>query len=357
MRTHTIRAVSALVGVFALAACGETTLETDLENLTVEEQAELAVLSDPGSFEVALELSETTADVAAESGRATGQGRALLGQARVLFSDARARWMDGDHQAALQAARQARRLVAEALREIGGDGSLEALIERIEALALTADDEVFDDADAVRAELERIAAEARVLLEQGDTLAAAARAVLGEQIARHRRGRRDHPDISVDRARLAVSLAGSAVALAERIISSDMMPPESDAAVTDAPERRNRWLVHAKRSLAKAERALASGHMRRAVHFAQHAQWSALKAVVLPGGIHEEEIRVLVGLAEDLLVEAREAVGEDDTELRKRLLNHAADLLELGIAKLEEGHVRGVAAVWRSAVVSAWLIA
>ena len=357
MNTLKNKGLVALFGALALVACGETDVaDLALDDLTVDEQSELEVLTDPGSFEIALELAETTADVASGmGGTGAAAGRGLTAQARMRFADARALMLAGDRRAALLAARQARRMVAEAMREMGGDASLEALIERIEALATTAEDDVFDNADAVRAALERIAAEARALLAQGDSLAAAARAILGEQMARHHRGRRDHPDIDVDRARLAVSLAQTAVRLAERLIADDAVPVVS-AADTNVSDRQNRWLAHAHRLLEKAEAALANGYRRRAVHLAQHASWSALKAVILPGGIHAEEIRAMVQLAERLLDEAEASLGEDATELQLRLLGHAGALLERGIARLQEGHVRGIAAVWRSAVVSAWLI-
>ena len=357
MTTPRYRYALGLCALLALAACGESGTELPFGDLTPEEQAELAVLTDPGSLEVALELTDATADAAAELGQPRAlEGRALNAQARMLFADARAAMLAGDDRAALAAAHQARRLIAQALAEIGGDASLEALIERIEALALTAEDDVFDDADAVRAELERIAAEARALLARGETLAAAAHAILGEQIARHRRGRRDHPDIHVDRARLAVALARTSVRLAERLLADGTIPVVSDAAATDLADHRNRWLVQARHLLAHAEQALENGRLRRAVHFAQHAQWSALKAVILPGGIHEAELRAMVELAETLLAEAAAAVGDDPTELEARLLEWARSSLERGIHRLEEGYVRGIVAVWRCAVISAWLL-
>jgi len=357
MSTLKNRGILPLLAALALGACAESDgLEPAIDALTPDERAELAVLTDPGSFEVALELTEATADVADGMGLSRGTlGRGLNLQARQRFSAARDFLMAGSDREALAAAREARGLVAEALRELGGDTALEALIERIEALALTATDDVFDDADLVRAELERIAAEARTLLEQGDTLAAAARAILGEQLARYHRGCRDRPDIDVDRARLAVALARSAVALAERLIGSDAVPvvSASDANVTD---QRNRWLAYARKLLERAELALANGNRRRAVHFAQHASWSALKAVILPGGIREEELRAIVDVAKTLLGEARAGLGDEPTDLELRLLHHATDLLEKGIVQLEEGRVRGVAAVWRSAVISSWLL-
>ena len=45
------------------------------------------------------------------------------------------------------------------------------------------------------------------------------------------------------------------------------------------------------------------------------------------------------------------------SELELRLFRRAGELIEIGIAKLEEGNKRGVAALWRAAVISSWLIA
>jgi hypothetical protein len=108
--------------------------------------------------------------------------------------------------------------------------------------------------------------------------------------------------------------------------------------------------------LGLAERALENGHYARAVHYAWHAQWSAMRAVILPGGVTEGEIRAMVELAHHLYSEAEIAVGDDPTELQTRLLARAARLIERGEEMLEEGHKRGVAPIWRAAVISRWLI-
>ena len=356
MRSLRIRGFLALLGVWAVAACGESGAEPLFDDLTAEERTELEVLADEGSFEVALELSEATSDAAFELGDARApEGRGMNALARVRFEEARSAMLSGEHRRALEAVREARRLVARALRATAGEAALEAVIERIEALALTADDDVFEDADALRAELDAIAADARALLAQGDSVEAAARALLGEQLARLRRWRADRPDVDVDRARLAVELAGSAVGLAERLVTAESDPAPC-AAITDVRCDRNRWLRQAKILLALSERALEAGHLRGAVHLAEHAHWSALKAVLLPGGIQEEEIEAMVELANDLFAQAEAAIGDDATDLRKRLLHRAAELIEIGLAKLEDGQKRGVAALWRAAVICTWLL-
>lgn len=344
---------TALLALFAVAACDDVATDPALEELTAAEQLELAVLADEGSYDVANEVAMVTTDVAADDGHAmVSDARALNAQARVAFAQARSAWLANDHKEALRLSRLARRLVARALIATGGVPAVEDLIERLEDFLATIDAEVVDDPDALRAELEAVIAEAKALLESGDSVEAAARAILGDQRLRHRRGHRDRPfHVGQDRARLEVAFAGSSIELATRLI-------QSDAAVTDVAisDRQNRWLRHAHKMLELAERALGNGHYGRAVHFAHHAQWSALKAVILPGGITEEELKMMVDVAEGLLEEARASVGDDDTELRKRVLNRAADLFEIGVRRLEAGHKRGVAPLWRSAAMSVWLI-
>jgi HEPN domain-containing protein len=360
MKQTTTHRLLVLLGLLALPACGESTLEPPGASLTPDEALELAVLEDPGSLDVAVELTDATHDVAADFGVASAtEGRDLSAQARAGFLVARESARAGDLRRAIDEARLARRLAARALVASGGAEAVEALIERIEELLLTLDaedDDVFDDPEAMKVQLERLAAQARELFEQGRLVAAAERALLAEQVVRFHRGRRDHRgDVLPERARLAVALAGTAVRLAERLVEAEDMPVR-DGAVSDVRTRPDRWLAHAKRMLALAEEALASGRYARAVHFAHHAHWSALKAVILPGGITKEELRAMAGLAHRLYEEARVALGDDPTALEARLFALAGRLIERGEEKLEEGHVRGVAALWRGAVISRWLI-
>jgi len=107
--------------------------------------------------------------------------------------------------------------------------------------------------------------------------------------------------------------------------------------------------------LARAEEALAAGRYARAVHFAWHAHWAALKAVVLPGGITHEDIGTILDLAHQLFEEATAVVGDDPSELEARLLGRARRLIAVGEEKLAEGNPRGVAPLWSSAVISLWL--
>lgn len=344
----------ALAGVLALAACDQVGTGPAANDLTPEEQLELAVLEDEGSYDLPIELTSVETDVAATFGdRAVPEGRDLIGRARLKFLSARQALATGNTRRALEDAREARRLLARAALALGGRDAVEALIERIEELGLTTaeDGDLFDDADAVGDEMGTLADQARDLLARGDSVGAAERALLGEQRARLRRR-----DVAPDRARLAVSLAETAVSLAERIIASQDVPTPVRDAVTDVANLQNRWLMHAHRMLERAQQALASGQHARAVHFAQHAHWSALKAVILPGGITEEELKAMVELADNLYAEARASLPDEPSELQKLLFERAGRLIELGKSKLEEGNKRGVAALWRGSVICAWLV-
>jgi hypothetical protein len=341
----------------ALAACEETGVETLDQQLTVEEATELALFEDAGSREAALELTEAT-NAAADFG-ATTEARRLAVQAGMRLAAANEALRTGDRRRALEETREARRLRARAIDATGGAEAVEAMIERIEDLAAQIDDEdddVFDDPAAVRARLEALAAEARAFVEEGNLIRAAERALLAEQIVRHHRGRRHfRGDVSPERAELAVSLAATAVRLAERLLNDGATPVRS-LGTADVRDHQNRWLAYAQAMLARARTALDNGHLARAVHFSWHAQWAALKAVVLPGGVTEEEIRAMVELAHHLYGEAEIALGGEPTELEARLFARAGRLIEVGEQMLADGYERGVAPIWRAAVISRWLL-
>jgi uncharacterized protein (UPF0332 family) len=349
-----------LLFAFGLMGCDDVGTDPGFDELTPDQQLELSVLEDAGSFDAVVEMTSINASVASTLGN-TGSSEAtsLNAQAGAAFEDARAAHQAGDHQGALDASRIARRLVARALIATGGVPAVEDLLERLEDLLLTMDAEVVDDPDALRAELETILAEATALLDSGDSVGAAARAILGEQRVRLRRGRhlRDF-DVGEERARIEVAFASTAITLAERLLVDDVVPDVavSDVAVTDVANRRNRWLMQARRWLDVAQTALGKERYARAVHAAWHAQFSALKAVILPGGVTAEEIRAIHELAVELFGQAEASLPDDATQLQLRVLNRAADLIEIGVRKLESGHKRGVAALWRSSTMSSWLI-
>jgi len=133
--------------------------------------------------------------------------------------------------------------------------------------------------------------------------------------------------------------------LAERILTEQ-----------GADEEQAAFLASAKEFQARAEAALAAGELREAAYLAGLAEWQALKALVLPGGITDEEIRAMLNLATEQYTAAVAAVGENPTELQARLLLRARHMLENGEEHVLAGNVRGIGALWRSAVISTWLI-
>ena len=358
MKTRRMRGAVIVLGLLALAACDQAGTGLATDDLTPEEVQELAVLEDETSFNLTFELASVSDDISGPLAVDGTSSRANLRlQARVHFEAAREALRAGDRRRALEEARAARRAIVRAILAAEGPGAIDALIDRIDDLSITDvdDDDVFDDPMEVSDELRGLADAARDRLQAGDTIGAGERALLGEQHARHRRGRRDHRgDVHPDRARLAVSLAETAVGLAERLIAAEDVPVRD--AVTDVSDRQNRWLRHANWLLEHAQIALANGHYARAVHFAQHAHWSALKAVILPGGVTEAEIEAMIEVADELYAQAEVALGDDPSELELRLFQRAGRLIEVGKARIEEGYKRGVAALWRASVICAWLL-
>jgi hypothetical protein len=364
MKTLLDLRVLALGALIATAACDDAATDPTFDDLDAQDALELAVLEDEGSFDAALTFVGVVGETQVDLGRPDAEARGFRLQAAALFAEARRAHLAGEGRRAIDTARAARRLVARALIASGGLPAVEDLLERLEDAGVTLDDAVVDDPDALRAELEAILDEARTALAAGDSVEAVAWAILGEQRLRLRRGHHFRAfDIGQDRARFEVAVAAASVRLAERLIEAGEVPDAvadvqpTDAAMADVPERRTRWLGLAKRWLSRAEEALANGHFARAVHASGHAQWSALKAVVLPGGITREEIRLLVRVSETLLEEARSAVGDDPGEVQARVLNRAEELRALGVRMIEAGRVRGIAPLWRSASMSAWLVA
>ena len=149
------------------------------------------------------------------------------------------------------------------------------------------------------------------------------------------------------RAELAVALSGQAVALATRLLHEQ-----------GADEEQKRLLMHAEEQHRKAKAALQEGREALAVELAQSATKTSLKAVVLPGGITEEEARMIHSLAANLLPEAQEAVAANPTALNRHLLKVAEELFRKGSHQVTDAQAstRGVVPLWKSAVISSYLI-
>lgn len=156
------------------------------------------------------------------------------------------------------------------------------------------------------------------------------------------RDQRDRP--SLDRARLAVDFAGSAVDLSTEILRD-----------AGADDRQLALLGQAEAHLRQAVAALDAGNGAEAKRRAHAASWTALKAWVLPDGVSDEEIRMVQTTAETLLTEATAAVGGDDG-LPGQVLSWATTFYDRGVEKIAGGQPRGVAALWKSAILSHWLV-
>jgi hypothetical protein len=164
---------------------------------------------------------------------------------------------------------------------------------------------------------------------------------------RTRPTRPDHPQPD-DRSRvqLAVALGGEAVELAARLLE-----PRAD-------EQQKRLLAEAQELQRQAEAALQEGQFGRAMQLAESASQTALKAVVLPGGITDQEVRMIRDVALDLLGKAKQAVERDPTQMKRHLLSVAEQLFREGTEQLSgpRGSERALAALWKSAAISSWLI-
>lgn len=159
---------------------------------------------------------------------------------------------------------------------------------------------------------------------------------------RERDHTRDRP--AVDRVGLAVQFGASAIDLAETILADE-----------GADDRQRALLQEAMEAQRAAEAALDNGDTALAVRMAQKACWGALKAWVAPGGVTRDEADKVHRLATELLTEAAAQVGDDDG-VRGLILSWAITFYTHGDQALEAGQIRGVAWLWKAAVLSWFLI-
>lgn len=164
-----------------------------------------------------------------------------------------------------------------------------------------------------------------------------------------RPNRPEPPQPRRGRVELAVQLGAEAVDLAERLLAGG------------ADEQQQRLLAEAKEFERKSVEALEEGRDEAAVQMADAAEKTALKAVVLPGGITKEEARLIHDAAADVLAKARSAVQADPTEIKRHLLEVAEQLFRDGSAELGDGAGRrglehALAELWKSATISSWLL-
>lgn len=342
-----IHTLPLLVGL-VLAACqddGPTGIEDLSGDLSVEEQLTLEVLADPTTTELALEMATAQAGAAHRRGRFGNSGEGITARAEEHFRNAEQAYANGNLVRAMEQHREGRRLVAQAMESAGGRWALEAQLERLESLPVmvAGDPESFQDPQGFGLQLGLLAGEARKAFRNGNRLQAAQMGVLGEQALRRRQRDQDyvlagHPEVKVE-------LGSEAIELATRILGE-----------AGADEEQGDLLAVAEELQARGDAALEAGELRWAVHYAHLAQWWALKAVVLPGGITEEEVAFVLELAQTLYGDAVVAAGAEPDELQAALLQMAGRMLAAGEENLNNGTCRGLGALWQAAVISSYLI-
>lgn len=351
MKTRRHPLISVIMLSAMLTACQDGgPVELDLQELSLEDLIALELLADPATTETALELAGVQASAALRHGWSWGSRQAQQSQAEQCFREARAALAAGDQIRAVERAREGRRLVAQTIASAGGPQAIVGMVERVEALPLlvSADAEDFVNPGELGLQLGKVAERARDALKAGDQTRAGSLGVLAEQAFRHshRHQHMHQVGLGISRAELAVALGGKAIDLAKRILDDEPTADSESQEMLDTAEE----------FLEAANEALEAGEEARAIHLAHLAKWWALKAVVLPGGITDEEARSILELAETLLAEARLAVGPEPTQLQEALLSRAARLLERGTEALDNGVCRGMGALWQSAVISFYLI-
>ena len=350
MKTLRLLPLLPLLGGLALAACDDSgptePVLDDPASLTVEEALTLEVLADPASTEVALSLATTQAGAAHRRGRAWSPGEDLVAQAENRFRNAEQAFANGELVRAMEQHREGRRLVAQAMESAGGRWAVQAQLERLESLPVmvAGDPEGFQDPQGLGLQLGELGRGARNAYQKGNRIQAGEMGVLGEQAVRRRQ--RDQDNVLAAYPEVKVELGAVAITLARGILDEQGGADDLQADL----------LAVAQVLQDKAVEALEAGDVRWAVHFAHQAEWWALKAVVLPGGVTDEEATDLMELAKTLYDEAVAAVGGEPDELQAALLLKASRMLEAGEANLSNGTCRGLGAFWQVAVISTYLI-
>ncbi|MEZ4423747.1 MAG: hypothetical protein R3E98_10070 [Gemmatimonadota bacterium] len=343
--------IALLLGALAFTACDRTPLDPGLDAFDappdVALDTELVLATEPALAEVTLASAE------AQLRRVQGaQVRARLRAAREHFEQARRRWNAGNADDARREGRRAREAVADALLLGLGRGSVEAMIDDVEALFLqvAVEGSGYDDPPALAATLAPLVNQARAAVAQGADRDAGEAMVRARQHV-HRAGRRADGmarrahDLfeRTDRARVQVAMGSEAIALAERLIPT---PTDTQTRLLDTARELQRL----------AEAALGQGEWGRAATLAREAEVTALRAVLDVDGVGHDEAQQIADLAEALLAEARSTVGADASALDRALLELAGRLFAAGTETLAQGQPRGLVLLWSSAAASSVLL-
>ena len=330
--------VMGLPALLMLAAC-ESSTEPDLGgpggNLGVEAMTEVQSSVDDELNGALIEELRYAMDAEGAS------SAALVSEAELAFEAAADAYAAGDAALAQTKADEARLALGQAWMDGLGDVGLDELFERAYHLreTLAVENDCVRNVDRVLNIIDRLIRQAEQAAEAGNKRRAAAYLMLVGQVVD-----RACVDVDVDRdnfaavARFAMARANNAVDLAARMLPDD------------ATNTQLRLLNRAEHLAEWAERAFQNHRFRRAFALARRAEIVALRAVIDIDGVQDEEIRYVYEVAETLLEEASGI--EDPTEIQQRLIHMAEKLFVAGVERLEAGNVRGILALWRSAVVS-----
>jgi len=265
----------------------------------------------------------------------------LIADAEQAFAAAADAYAAGDAATAQTKASDARLALGTAWMDGMGDAGLAELFDRANHLRdwLSGENDCVVDVDRVLRAIDRLILQAENAKAAGNLKRAAASLILVGQIVDRACFDRDHDGDNFNAiARFAVARGIAAVNLAQRL-QSDVL--------TDAQNR----LLHRAMHLSEwSQKAYQNHNFRRAFVLARRAEITALRSVFGRDGVQEEEVRLIHGVAETLLAEAKAI--EDPTEIQQRLVNIAERLFAVGVEKLEAGNLRGVVSLWRSAITS-----
>lgn len=395
-----------LAALLVAGACSDvgTGPAVDDAAISAEDQIALSVLDQPLAVDAALWLAGDGSTASPWHPSEHGLTSVTVQRARRHFDEAVSAMRRGDKGGAAQGAAEARTLVAGQVMAHGPQ-AVTAMIERLEDMAVSAagDPGRPHDAMVLAGHMERLAGSARQAVQGGNMTAAAALGVMGEQLIAYHGGRagsmagqgsgtgmgqngsmgqgsgmgtgmgqghgagtgsgmgqghglgtnptggRDHDGWmdggSAANVELMVALGATAVDLAEGILAED-----------GADAEQAEYLAAARASLAQALEAAAGENLSSAHYLAGLAQWQALKAVVLPGGVTEDEVDQMLVLAQSLYDDAVLAVGDSPSTLQADLLARAGAMIQMALSHQGWRGSTTVSPLWRAAVMAAHVL-
>lgn len=337
-----------LWGAFYMAGCADVATGPEFDAFDDFE--------DPPTYVEDLDLTidpdlvaSAMAEIEAELGtNPSPEAQAELQTAASLFQSAQVEYTSGNYARVEELGEEARMALSRSVvRDRGSDG-IEDRIARVDYLRerlQAGDTQDFDRPVELSVRLGDLVAKARTAQTEGNSVLAGARMVEAGQHTDRSRGRRhDRGEATEKAARLAVAMGNNAVELAVRLLGD-----------RDVSERQVHLLETAKRLAAGAAEALENGEFRTAIMLGHKAVTTSLWAVIAPE-VTEDEVRLIKKVAEEMLEAARASLEANPNDALQKLFNRAVHAYEVGVAKLEEGNLRGVSLLWNAAVVGAVIV-